>query len=247
LSISVANAVTGGNESSTAVGTSGAPLQATAFNLAAGHDVLVFVKWFAGTIDGGITDTAGNTYSPVPGASASGVNNVAAYLCSGSTANASNVVQVNSTAGITFASVHVLDIAGVATSSAVDVAAGSTQAYNTSTTTVTTAAFSTAQASEIVVAICGLNGGSQVDAGTPTIGGTNATWATRITASGFGVNNTGTCYVIESATQSGIDAVFTINEPSGSGTADMAVVSLKAPGGGSTFTGFIPKRMPLGA
>lgn len=218
MSFAVLNEVTGGGENS---GTAVTSLAASSFASTSGNAILVFVRYFAGTPTG-VTDTAGNTYTKVNGASGKTHNGIATYLATNITGNAANVVTASASPGLTFCSIHALEVQGVATSGAVDVSdyLGS----STAAATYASNSYSTAQANEIVFTLVTINGGSSVL--TEKVGSSTATVATQIKGDGVAVN-TVTFYVIESTTQSGI----TSNGTNDSSNYDIATVSLLATGG----------------
>jgi hypothetical protein len=167
-----------------------------------------------------VTNTAGDTWSACSPIKTGTQGAVQWWYALNSAGNASDVVTANFTTSV-YTSVIVGEIAGIATSSAVDVCSGSTGNSGTGTAA-TASSFSTSQADEII-----LHG---VIWGALSITTTaNSGYTAVADTDGMG----GLQYRVVSSTQSGITPTLTL-----SSSQDWIgqVLTLKAPGGGSPTT-----------
>lgn len=151
------------------------------------------------------TDTAGNTYTLIPGSAiGTGGYNLELAYAENITGNAANIVNCNFTSNA-FADCVVVYFSGGALTSIIDTSAGSTSVTGSS---VTSNSFTTAAANEVIVA-CGSynNVGSTWVAG--LIGGVSATLPANGNTGGSG--STGCEYLITSTSQTGITAAIGVN------------------------------------
>lgn len=146
MSIAFVNAATGSDFS----GASQSGLDAAAANHTTGNLLVVNMRPYAplGQTVTSVTDTAGNTYSHVASASGSdfGVEDV--WYAKNITGNAANVVRANFSAPVSYVGINVCQYSGCDPTSPLDVTAtGSSLAGS-----VTSGAFTTTQADELIVA-----------------------------------------------------------------------------------------------
>lgn len=216
----VANNVTVGTQSSSAITSFASP----SFASTTGNAIVVMTQWYTGTPTG-VTDTAGNTYTQVSGASATGsTHQWDVRVAQNIVGNSANVVTVGASPGLTYCSVHVYEVSGVATSAAVD-AAVSGSGY-------TSPGFSTAQASEIIL-IGGAENGNDAAITGLSVGGVAATLGTYCKENGTSIN-TQTGYLVVSTAQSGVTGSFS----PGAADGGITVLSLK----GAAAAAVLPPR-----
>ena len=217
MTISFVNSAVGGAEN---VG--GATTAASAaFAATTGNTILVFLRTDTSSTVTSVTDTIGNTYTAVPGATGTNNASLRTYLCAASTGtNASNVVTAGNgtTDSIGFWSIHIMQFSGLS-ATPLDVS----DFHGTTGTTMTSNAFTTAQANEVVGFITSNIQGSSP---APKVGGVAATQTT--TASG---GNTIAAYQIQSATLT--SAFATMTSSSSAIAWPFATVSLKDTSGGA--------------
>jgi hypothetical protein len=149
MAIAYVNSGTGRDYS----GPSSAALTAAATSLTTGNAIIVGARFYdpTGTVTvSSVTDTAGNTYIQGPPKFASGTGeHLVIWHALNVTGHASNVVSVNLSAAVQFWGVVTAQYSGIATSSAYDTTA---TALNGGAT-MTTGAFTTAQAEEVIFAV----------------------------------------------------------------------------------------------
>ena len=192
--------------------------QTSAQNVSAGNLLVVGVSMYAQTANNitSLQDTAGNSYTIVPGgtkfpAGLPGIG-IALYYAKNCLGNAANKVQVNFTANQIYSSVFVWQVAGADTTAPFD-AVGT--GFNASGSPVATSAFSTLTANDI---ICMLGAGSTgADTFAPSTGFTPAD-----SASIAPVLTTGAAHAIVSSVQTNITPGFS---DSGAGGLYMGVVA----------------------
>lgn len=202
---------------------SGAAVAFGATSLTGGNALVVVIRWSSAVTVSSITDTALNTYTQVKTQNM-GSDHSAMWYAQGVTGNASNVVTINFSAAATNVYAVNAQYSGLATSSALD----ATVSGSATGTTVTSPAFSTVQASEVIVIGFAAAGGSGTGF-TPS--GTSGTYTSR---SIEGNNVAGVADFIASSTQSGATATWTWTT---SDTIGILVGTFKAPGGGGGTPG----------
>jgi hypothetical protein len=174
---------------------------ADAFSVSAGNLIVAAMRFPIITTESvtSVTDTAGNTYQAASGAADTtpGNDRIEIWYAMNTTANASNVITFHMSTGASFWSIVAAQYSGIATSSAFDAAASGEDGLGN--TSVTSGAFSTAQADELIVGAAQSTGSGTWSAGT---GLTNA----RVT-DGDGI--AGLADKIVSATQSSVTATMT--------------------------------------
>lgn len=200
MSITVNQTAVGSNMT----GSNVSSISAGALNQSAGHLIVVGVRQYepaTGTYTQTVSDTAGNTYTPLP-AEAGTPGQLQLFYCLNCLGNSSNIVKASfltsGVSGVTaYVSIFVWDVIG--TSLTLDSSA-TANGTNTSSTA-TTGSFSTIGTSEIVLALETIN----------ETGGPNATAGSGYSLDSANINGTGTGgaeHQIFSSTQSGITASF---------------------------------------
>lgn len=211
--LSVVNNATVGSESSSTV----SPLASPAFNATTGNLVVAIIFYFAGSVSA-VTDTAGNSYSSVSGASlATGNKKMAVYVAASITGNASNVVSVTNTC--TFASLHVYEVHGAATVTPVDATATGTSGSGTGSA-LASASFSTTVAQELLIMGASCDSSSTVSG--LQIGGQNVTLGTFVKSDGTHTE-TQTGYMALTSTVSSVTATANVNPAAHWGVAVVGV------------------------
>jgi hypothetical protein len=215
-------AITGINSGHGSDYTGGAPssLTAAATSLTTGNDIIVGARWFnpgGGTTVVSVTDTAGNTYVPGPAKFDSGSGEQLVILGAFNvTGHASNVVSVNLSAGVQYWGVLTRQYSGLAALSAYD----ATATDATFGTTLTSGAFTTAQADELIICLA-------------QVANTGTTWTA---GSGYAIQVQDASQVtvfqdqIVSSIQTGVTAALTSSD--GSSSKSLLVATFKAAAGG---------------
>jgi hypothetical protein len=151
--------------------TGGAPssLTAAATSLTTGNAIVVGARWFDPTSTVSVvsvTDTAGNTYAAGPAQLTSGSGEqLAIWFAMNMTGHASNIVSMNLSGTVQYWGIVHNQYSGLATASAYDTTANATSGGGT----MTSSAFTTAQADELLFALAQVANVGQT--WSPTAGG----------------------------------------------------------------------------
>lgn len=148
MSISVANFLSGGLSGSTSA------LSSSSWSATSGNTIAVGFRVDATTMSvvSGVTDTAGNSYTPVTGSQSSQTNQAIQFWYSvGITGNASNVVTVHLPGGQSFTGLAIWEIAGVGSLDSYSEGVGSTGSQPTANS------FSTVASNTIVCCIASIS------------------------------------------------------------------------------------------
>ena len=205
-------------------------LAAGAMPTTTGNTIVAFIRRGGGGPVTSVTNTAAQTFTNVAAATVTqaGIGTIETWYLQNATGNAADVITANASVALTFASIHVLEIAGAPASGALDIgAAGNNTVGNPATGT-----FSTAQAAEIVCAMATAGGGTGLTL--PLVAGAAATEATCDTVGTNGYNSR-SWYQIQSTSQSGITAAATVS----SGSWAIASVAIKGSAGPAQSAGVV--------
>ena len=124
-------------------------------NTGTGGLTVACVRWYNPGTEAvsGVTDTAGNTYAQLAAKTTYSGTSVQCFAAVNTTANANNAVSFNMSTGVIYAWAFQIHYSGLVTTSvvdALDVYASKTHASGTS---ITSDAFTTAQADEVIIAV----------------------------------------------------------------------------------------------